>query len=477
MNRILIAAVAMTAAFWHAQFSMAEDDRKLPNIVLCMADDQGWGDVGYYGKSPVQTPVLDEMAATGLRFDRFYAAAPVCSPTRGSVLTGRNPNRFACFAWGHPLRPQEITIAEALKKAGYATGHFGKWHLGSVRADSPVCPGNSGFDEWLSAPNFYENDPLLSHNGEGLQTTGESSQVPVDYAVKFMKEAQKQNKPFLAVIWFGSPHSPHISSEELLKLYPDQKKNIANFLGEVTGIDRAMGSLRKSLRDMNVADNTLLWYTSDNGALPQGSTGGLSGKKGTLYEGGIRVPAIIEWPNVIKKNRITERVSSTVDIYPTLLEIAGVTTDKQPHLDGESLLPLLRGEEKPRKAPLGFWVLSTKGRPMWSTKMVQAIVDEKKAGQSKPWHEVEPDPAKISEYDYGSDNMPGHSTLIDGDYKLHRVPVKNKNRFEYKLFNLKNDPQEKQDIFAQNGKRGQKMEQQLLDWQQSVLDSLAGKDY
>lgn len=133
-----------------------------PNIILCMADDQGWGDVGYYGKSIAKTPVLDEMAAKGLRFDRFYAAHPVCSPTRGSVMTGRNPNRFACFEWGHSLRPEEVTIAEALKQAGYTTGHFGKWHLGSVSARSDVSPGASGFDKWFSSPNFFDLDPGLN---------------------------------------------------------------------------------------------------------------------------------------------------------------------------------------------------------------------------------------------------------------------------------------------------------------------------
>jgi len=126
----------------------ARSSRK-PNIVLCMADDQGWGDMAYNGHPVLKTPNFDAMAASTLRFDRFYAAAPVCSPTRGSVMTGRHPNRFGCFKWGHTLRPQEITIAEALKTAGYVTGHFGKWHLGSVRKGSPVNPGASGFDEWF----------------------------------------------------------------------------------------------------------------------------------------------------------------------------------------------------------------------------------------------------------------------------------------------------------------------------------------
>jgi len=174
-----------------------------PNFILCMADDQGWGDTGYNGHPLLKTPVMDEMARTGLRFDRFYAAAAVCSPTRGSVMTGRHPNRFGCFAWGHTLRPQEITIAEALKKAGYTTGHFGKWHIGSVRADGTASPGNSGFDEWFSSPNFYENNPLFSHNGKVIETKGESSDVTAGLAMDWIGKVAKGKKPFLAVVWLA----------------------------------------------------------------------------------------------------------------------------------------------------------------------------------------------------------------------------------------------------------------------------------
>ena len=186
-----------------------------PNVVLCMADDQGWGDVGYNGHPVLKTPNLDAMARSGLRLDRFYAAAPVCSPTRGSVLTGRHPNRFGCFSWANTLRPQEVTVAEALKKAGYATGHFGKWHLGPVRAESPVCPGASGFDQWFSSPNFFENSPLMSRQGKVVQTEGEGSQVVVDAALGFIRAAAARKQPFLAVVWFGSPHSPHLAPDDL----------------------------------------------------------------------------------------------------------------------------------------------------------------------------------------------------------------------------------------------------------------------
>src|SRR5690606_6015844 len=136
-----------------------------PNIILLMGDDHGWDEVGYNGHPYVKTPVLDDMAATGLRLDRFYSASPVCSPTRGSVLTGRHPNRYGIFSANWSIRPEEITIAHILSDAGYVCGHFGKWHVGPVKADSPTNPGAMGFHEWLSHDNFFEMDPILSRNG------------------------------------------------------------------------------------------------------------------------------------------------------------------------------------------------------------------------------------------------------------------------------------------------------------------------
>ena len=284
---------------------------KRPNFILCMADDQGWGDTGYNGHPLLKTPVMDEMARTGLRFDRFYAAAAVCSPTRGSVMTGRHPNRFGCFAWGHTLRPQEITIAEALKKAGYTTGHFGKWHIGSVRADGTASPGNSGFDEWFSSPNFYENNPLFSHNGKVIETKGESSDVTAGLAMDWIGKVAKGKKPFLAVVWFGNPHSPHVAVDKFKKMYSDQPDGVAHFFGEITAMDAALGKMRSGLRKLGIADNTVLWYCSDNGSLPKGSSGGLRARKGSLYEGGIRVPAVLEWPARVKANRITDINANT----------------------------------------------------------------------------------------------------------------------------------------------------------------------
>ncbi len=351
-----IAMTALTALIGLPTLALAADK---PNIILVMADDQGWGDMAYNGDPLLKTPNFDAAAAAGLRFDHFYAAAPVCSPTRASVMTGRHPNRMGVFKWGHAIRPQEITIAEALKTAGYTTGHFGKWHLGSVRPGSPVNPGACGFDTWLSAENFYDNDPILSREGKATPIKGESSMIAVDAALEFIEASVKKKQPFLAVVWFGSPHNPHQAAEEYRQLYKDQPAGKANFLGEITGMDAAFGKLRDALGPLGIRENTILWYTSDNGALGVGSTGGLRGKKGSVYEGGLMVPAILEWPAVVKKPRVTDVRCNTSDIYPTLLDIVGVKMDDQPPLDGISLKPLIEGEKMDaRPTPMGFWDLS-----------------------------------------------------------------------------------------------------------------------
>ena len=442
-----------------------------PNVILVMADDQGWGDMGYMGHKVLRTPVFDDMARKGLRFDRFYSAAPVCSPTRASVLTGRHPNRMGCFQWGHTLRKDEITIAEALRGAGYATGHFGKWHLGSVRADSEVAPGKNGFDEWVSAPNFYENDPLFSHNGKVIDTRGESSDVTVDLALKWMGTVKK--RPFLSVVWFGNPHGPHVGTEKYLKLYGGETKAMANFYAEITAMDAAMGKLRDGMKKLGIAENTLLWYCSDNGGLKPNSMAGLAGKKGTLLEGGIRVPGIIEWPSKIKSGRITQVNANTVDIYPTILELTGVQhPDIQPQLDGVSLAGLVTGEAKFRRdKPMGFWTYPAGGHPMRARKILEALREEGKNG--KP---VTAPRAGFVDKKYPLDVFPGRAAWIAGDWKLHRIPGKN-GAVEYRLHHLARDIQERHDLSGVQPERLARLKAELAAWQKSVVHSLNGGDY
>jgi arylsulfatase len=449
---------------------------KKPNIVLCMADDQGWGDMGYYGHPVLKTPNFDDMAASALRFDRFYAAAPVCSPTRGSVMTGRNPNRFGCFKWGYSLRPQEITLPEALKKIGYVTGHFGKWHLGSVLKGSPVNPGASGFDEWLSAPNFFDNDPILSREGRAVQTHGESSMVTVDAAIEFIRKYAKSPRPFLAVVWFGSPHAPHRAIERDRALYPNQKKNFQNFYGEITGMDRAFGKLRRELRTLGIRENTMLWYCSDNGGLPNLSRTGGRGHKGQIYEGGLRVPAILEWPPRIPTQRITNVPCITSDIYPTLLDIAGVRIKHQPPLDGISLTPLIDGKMTKRPKPMGFWDYPIHGISVPSDRWMSELLAEQKAGKPpQDKSRLRLDAGKITKH-YPLDSFPGHAAWLDWPWKLHRIQDKS-DGIKLELYNLAQDPGEQQDLAAREPGRVKAMKSGLEAWLVSVVRSLNGEDY
>jgi len=448
-----------------------------PNIILVMADDQGWGDMAYNGHPTLKTPNFDAAAAAGLRFDRFYAAAPVCSPTRASVMTGRHPNRMGVFKWGYPIRPQETTVAEALKTAGYKTGHFGKWHLGSVRNASPAHPGANGFDEWLSAPNFFDNDPILSRRGKAVQTRGESSMVTADAALEWIAARAKSDEPFLAVVWFGSPHGPHAAAAEDRALYADQPAKLQNFYGEITGMDRAFGKLRDALGELGIRENTILWYCSDNGGLPGvGSTGGHRGNKGKVYEGGLLVPAILEWPARIGRPRITKVRCNTCDIYPTLLEIVGVAVEGQPVVDGTSLVPLIDGKLRTRERPMGFWDYSAGGISTPSAKWMGELLKAQQAGGDLPPHESSQRAAQLPNPAYPLDRYPGHAAWIDGDWKLHRIARK-QGTVAWELYDLAADPAEETDLAERESPRVKQMRTELEAWLKSVVQSLNGDDY
>lgn len=475
----MLRRIGVPCAVWLAAcFPAAARSAEKPNIVLVMADDQGWGDMAYNGHPVVKTPNFDKLAAAGLRFDRFYAAAPVCSPTRGSVMTGRHPNRFGCFQWGHTLRPQEITIARALKSAGYRTGHFGKWHLGSVRRGSPVNPGASGFDAWLSAENFFDIDPILSREGKAVQMQGESSMITVDAALEFIRNCSDGKQPFLAVVWFGSPHDPHRALEADRKLYADHPPALQNFYGEITAMDRAFGKLREHLEKLGIRDHTILWYCSDNGALPKvGSTGGFRGFKASIYEGGLLVPAMLEWPARVPAPRQTFVRCNTVDIYPTLLDIVGVKMKDQPPLDGISLLPLFEGNMTTRPRPMGFWNYPVAGIGVpshaWMTEVLNA---QKQGSEPDDKSRLRLDAGKIAKR-HALDDFSGHAAWTDGDWKLHRIAGKTGDKVRLELYNLATDRGEKNDLSKHEAERVRKMQAALEDWQRSVLRSLNGADY
>ncbi|WP_165075895.1 sulfatase family protein [Paludisphaera rhizosphaerae] len=449
-----------------------------PNFVLVMSDDQGWGDMGYYGRPRLQTPNFDALAREGLRFDGFHSAAPVCSPTRGSVLTGRTPNRYGCFQWGYPIRPQELTIAEALKQAGYRTGHFGKWHLGSVQAASPVSPGASGFDVWASSPNYFDLDPILSEGGKAVPHQGDSSDVTVDVALKFIRASVAEKQRFLAVVWFGSPHDPHEPLEADRLPYAGMPKAQQNYLGELTAMDRAFGRLRNEIRELGIRDNTVLLFSSDNGALPAvGSSGGRRGAKGKVYEGGLLVPALLEWPERVKAPRTVKTPCVTSDIFPTVLELAGVKVDPTRPLDGVSLVPLIEGRTETRPKPIGFWDYPTAGLLVPAKKWMEELYASQSAGKEPDDPErLHADAAEIHK-PFPLDRFPGHSAWLDGSWKFHRIENPKDGKLTYELYNLDADPREANDLLAKEPERSAAMQAALEEWLRSVARSQNGEDY
>lgn len=447
-----------------------------PNVLLVMSDDQGWGDVGYNGHPHIKTPHLDAAAASGLRLDRFYAAAPSCSPTRASVLTGRHPNRMGVFSWGHLLRPQERTLAEVLHQAGYATGHFGKWHLGSVRADSPVSPGAKGYERWVAAENFFDLNPELSDQGKPTRFQGEGSVVVASLALDWFRSRAEDERPFFATVWFGSPHFPHHAAPEYAALYPDRSRKERAYYGEISGLDAAFGLLRDGLSELGLSQNTILWFCSDNGAMPVGDAGGARGGKHALSEGGLRVPAFIEWPVGIPEPRATPVRCGTVDIFPTVLDLVGLSPTDGRVLDGISLLPLIRGEMKVRPAPLGFWNAGIPGQFTNPAGVKKILPVDEHWSQSKV-ERVARRAEKIPRHLFPENVYAGHAAWISGDWKLHRISPTNGERVRWMLYNLANDPRETTDVAKAHPTLVSELSREMEQWLSSVVSSLRGADY
>ena len=444
-----------------------------PNIMLVMADDQGYGDAGFTGHPFVQTPGMDAMAANSVVFNRFYASAPVCSPTRASVMTGRHPFRANVPNHGHYMRPDEVTVAEVLKDAGYVTGHFGKWHIGSVQPESPTSPGGAGFDEWFSGLNFFDLDPYLSRNGRYENPKGQGSVIAMDATIEFLQKHKDGVKPMFTVTWFPAPHGPFAEVPVEFSggdsLYKD-KKSRGYFL-EITLIDQQIARLRESLRKMGIADNTIVWYTSDNGGLVEETSGGRK-KKGSLYEGGLRVPSIVEWPARLAPKQVSLPAFSS-DIYPTLLAITGTEVKHQPLLDGVDLSPCLYGKDQDHP-PMGFWHEHTLGQATHSDRIIKALMEAQQAGEPSPFPErVLKNVEEFPSFERG--NYKGHAAWNDWPWKLHRIQKGDEVRVE--LYNLESDPMEATDLAGSEKGRTSEMLEELEEWQSSVLDSWEGKDY
>jgi arylsulfatase A-like enzyme len=440
-----------------------------PNIILIMADDLGWGDVGFNGNTIIKTTHLDQMAQEGLQLNRFYSAAPVCSPTRGSCLTGRHPYRYGIY-WamtGH-IKPQEVLIPEVLKTKGYTTGHFGKWHLGTLTDKdqnrwggwekdvkgnySP--PWKNGYDvcfateskvpTWdpMIAPNTSENPPAGQPFGNdywvgpGQKATenleGDDSRVIMDRVIPFIEKAVLGEKPFFSVIWFHTPHKPVVAGPKYKAMYNGYSEGEQHYYGCITAMDEQIGRLRYKLKTLGVYQNTMIWFCSDNGpegrkleGTSRGSAGPFRGRKRDLLEGGIRVPAFVVWPEKIEKHVKIDMPCVTSDYFPTIMDVVGMHKSiHQPLIDGISLLPMIEGKHTKRNMPIGF-----------------------KSQDQRAWNGEE--------------------------YKLYS----NDKGTTYALYRLPTDLHEDNDLSSQYPQRVEEMKTALLAWEASCDGSDKGGDY
>jgi arylsulfatase A-like enzyme len=367
-----------------------------PNVILIMADDLGFGDTGFNGHPVLMTPNLDVLATRGMRFDRFYAAAPVCSPTRASVVTGRHPRRMGIDNPNTGALPQEeLTIAELARELGYRTAHFGKWHLGTlthaVQDSNRGAPGNTaeysppwahGYDVVFATeakvPTFdpmddpehpgeyfgtaYWTGPGQSVPANDMSLWGDDSRVLMDRVIPFIEQSVTQGRRFFATLWLHAPHDPVIA-DPADRTYADHDgldEAQRTYYTIVTRMDREIGRLMRVLDERGIAADTLVAFTSDNGASERyaGSNGDLRGFKQDLYEGGIRVPGLLVWPGRIPAGGVSDVPAITHDYLPTLMEIWGLDESAYPAgrpLDGRSLMPVVRGEDAgPRQLQFAF---------------------------------------------------------------------------------------------------------------------------
>lgn len=412
----------------------AADAAKRPNVIVILTDDQGWSDLSCYGHERLKTPHIDALAATGIRCTAFYSAAPICSPSRAALLTGRSPERNGLTTLaehGIYLQPTENTIASVLKKAGYATCMLGKWHVSNI-TDKGLSPAAYGFDEWFATNNNGSHVGLRFDGGESKLTTLDKigggnrhgAAICVEHALKWMDSLPKE-QPFFLYLPFHTPHEEIGATAGYLKQYADVPEPKRTYYADITEMDAAVGELVAGLKKRGLRGNTFIHFSSDNGPEYRrgnpGSCGPYRGGKLSVFEGGIRVPGIVSWPDRIKPGQTTDVPWTNMDLLPTICAVTGTAIPSDRTLDGADASALLLGRATEVKRTMPIWFTSARGP----------------GGQAGL--------------------PPMHSVLRDGQWKLMADrPFEN-----FLLYNLEADPGEKTDLAGKHPDRAAEMKKRL----------------
>jgi arylsulfatase A len=434
-----------------------------PNFLIILVDDLGYADLGSFGSEVIMTPNIDRLASQGARFTDFYASAPMCSPSRAGLLTGRTPYRFGVYDWIPPEGPthlpqSEITIATLLQNAGYSTAHIGKWHLNGLfnSAEQPQ-PDDHGFDYWFgvqySQPHL--NPKGFYRNGTPVETPGYAAQIVADEAIEWLNSAAESAQPFFQFVNFLEPHEPIMSPPDLVEHYAEYGIK-AEYYANVTHLDQAIGRILDSLGSLGLSENTVVLFTSDNGPAQytpdgyfnksHGSAAPFKGYKRHMFEGGIRVPAVVRWPGHVDAGSTVSEPVSNVDIMPTLAAIAGVETPQDRIIDGASFSPSFSGESIDRETPLHWHFFDPWGGP-------QSLLREGDWILAAYW-----DVGIFHEY-----------RAIFNVAEIETIRNSKLERFE--LYNIRDDEHQDSDISATNPERFASMKTTLIELHQSVMSN------
>jgi arylsulfatase len=433
--------------------SIFSQQKPRPNVIIIMTDDQGYGDLGVTGNPHVRTPHIDGFAKESTRFNNFFVS-PVCAPTRASLMTGRYSLRTGIrdtYNGGAIMAPNEVTIAEMLKQADYKSGIFGKWHLGD---NYPSRPTDQGFDESLihlsggmgqvgDITTYFKGDrsyfdPVLWHNNKKESYEGYCSDIFTEQAIKFIDK--NKDAPFLCYLAFNAPHTPLQVPEKYYEQYKDidpaagfendsrprtpmtekDKEDARKVYAMVTNIDDNVGKLLKKLDDLGIADNTLIIFMTDNGPQQIRYVAGMRGRKGNVYQGGVRVPFFMKYPARFDTNIDIETRAAHIDILPTLAELCNVALPKETLIDGKSLVPVIMGKEVD-----------------WTDRSLFFY-----------WTRRYPE-------------LYNNMTLLKGKYKLVGKTDYNAAIKDFELFNLDTDPYEQENIIASNETLAGKLKKEL----------------